>query len=38
MEEELRVRVSKELKDKLEKQAKDLNISISSFVRMKLSN
>jgi antitoxin component of RelBE/YafQ-DinJ toxin-antitoxin module len=38
MEEELRIRVSKELKDKLEKQAKDLNISVSSFVRMKLSN
>ena len=38
MEEELRIRVSKELKDKLEKQAKELNISVSAFVRMKLSN
>lgn len=38
MEEELRIRVSKELKDKLEKQAKELNISVSAYVRMKLSN
>ena len=37
MEEELRIRVSKELKDKLEKQAKELNISVSAYVRMKLS-
>ena len=37
MEEELRIRVSKELKEKIEKKAKELNISVSSFVRMKLS-
>lgn len=37
MEEEIRVRVSKEFKDKLEKEAKELNISLSSLVRMKLS-
>jgi len=37
MEEELRIRVSKELKEKLERKAKDLNISVSSYVRMKLS-
>jgi hypothetical protein len=37
MEEELRIRVSKELKEKIEQKAKDLNISVSSYVRMKLS-
>lgn len=37
MEEELRIRVSKELKEKIEQKAKDLNISVSAFVRMKLS-
>jgi predicted HicB family RNase H-like nuclease len=37
MEEELRVRVSKELKEKIEQKAKELNISVSSYVRMKLS-
>jgi hypothetical protein len=37
MEEELRIRISKELKDKLEQKAKALNISVSAYVRMKLS-
>lgn len=37
MEEELRIRVSKELKEKIEKEAKKLNISTSAFVRMVLS-
>ena len=38
MEEELRIRVSKKLKEKLEQKAKELNISLSAYVRMKLSN
>lgn len=38
MEEELRIRVSKELKEKLEQKAKELNISLSAYVRMKLSS
>ena len=38
MEEEIRIRVSKELKEKLEQKAKELNISLSAYVRMKLSN
>lgn len=37
MDSELRIRVSKELKDKLEKEAKSLNISLSSYIRMKIS-
>lgn len=37
MEKELRIRVSKELKEKLEKEAKNLNISLSAYIRMKLS-
>ena len=37
MEEELRIRVSKELKKKIEQKAKELNISLSAYVRMKLS-
>ena len=37
MEEELRIRVSKELKEKVEQKAKELNISTSAYVRMKLS-
>ena len=37
MKEELRIRVSKELKEKLEQKAKELNISLSAYVRMKLS-
>ena len=37
MEEELRIRVSKELKKKIEQKAKELNISVSAYVRMKLS-
>lgn len=37
MEEELRVRVSREFKDKLEQEAKELNISLSALIRMKLS-
>ena len=37
MEEELRVRVSVELKQKIEQKAKELNISVSAYVRMKLS-
>ncbi len=38
MEEELRIRVSKKLKEKLEQKDKKLNISLSAYVRMKLSN
>ena len=38
MEEELRIRVSEELKEKLEQKAKELNISLSAYVRMKLSS
>lgn len=38
MEEELRIRVSKELKEKTEQKAKELNISVSAYVRMKLSD
>ena len=37
MQEELRLRVSKELKEKLKQKAKELNISLSAYVRMKLS-
>jgi len=37
MEKELRIRVSKELKEQIEQKAKELNISVSAFVRMKLS-
>jgi predicted HicB family RNase H-like nuclease len=37
METDLRIRVSKELKEKLEKKAKELNISLSAYIRMKLS-
>jgi predicted HicB family RNase H-like nuclease len=37
METDLRIRVSKELKKELEKKAKELNISLSAYVRMKLS-
>lgn len=37
MDSELRIRVSKELKDNLEKEAKNLNITLSSYIRMKLS-
>ena len=35
MEEGLRIRVSKELKEKLEQKAKELNISLSAYARMK---
>ena len=37
MEEELRIRVSKKFKEKIEQKAKELNISVSAYVRMKLS-
>ena len=37
MEKELRIRVSKQLKEKIEQKAKELNISVSAYVRMKLS-
>lgn len=37
MEEEIRIRVTKELKEKLEQKAKDLNISLSAYIRMTLS-
>ena len=37
MEKELRIRVSSKLKAELEKKAKELNISLSAYVRMKLS-
>lgn len=38
METELRIRISKEQKLKLEKKARELNISLSAYVRMKLSD
>lgn len=34
---EIRFRVSKEFKEKIEKEAKELNLSMSSYIRMKLS-
>jgi len=37
MEEEIRIRVSKEFKKKLEVKAKEFNISLSAYVRLKLS-
>ena len=37
METELRIRISKEQKKKLEQKAKELNISLSAYVRMTLS-
>lgn len=37
MEEEIRIRVSKELKEKIEQSARELNLSLSAYVRMKLS-
>lgn len=37
MEKELRIRVSGEMKEKLEGKAKDLNISLSAYIRMILS-
>ena len=37
MEEELRIRISSKLKKELESKAKELNISLSAYVRMKLS-
>lgn len=37
MEKELRIRISSELKTDLEEKAKELNISLSAYVRMKLS-
>ena len=37
MSEELRVRVSKEFKQELEKQAKELNLGLSAYVRYILS-
>ena len=38
METELRIRISQVQKEKLEQKAKELNISLSAYVRMKLSN
>ena len=38
MEEELRIRISSKLKKELEAKAKELNISLSAYVRMKLSS
>lgn len=37
MEKELRMRLPKELKEQLEKMAKELNLTLSAFVRMKLT-
>lgn len=37
MESEIRIRISKEQKEKLEQEAKKLNISLSAYIRMKLS-
>ena len=38
MEEELRIRISSKLKTELEAKDRELNISLSAYVRMKLSN
>ncbi len=38
MEEELRIRISSKLKKELEAKARELNISLSAYVRMKLSS
>ena len=38
MEEELRIRISSKLKKELESKARELNISLSAYVRMKLSS
>jgi len=35
--ERLEIKISKELKDKIKKEAEDLNISLSAYIRMKLS-
>jgi hypothetical protein len=37
MEQEIRIRVSSKLKKNIEEEAKRLNISLSAYVRMKLS-
>jgi len=37
MNTEIRIRISKEQKEKLEQEAKKLNISLSAYIRMKLS-
>ena len=38
MEEELRIRISYKLKTELEAKARELNISLSAYVRMQLSS
>ena len=38
MEKELRIRISSKLKTELEEKAIELNISLSAYVRMKLSS
>ena len=38
MKEELRIRISSKLKKELEAKARELNISLSAYVRMKLSS
>lgn len=35
--ERLEIKISKELKEKIRKEAKKLNISVSAYIRMKLS-
>lgn len=38
MEKELRIRIGSKLKTEIENKAKNLNISVSAYVRMKLSS
>lgn len=35
--ERLEIKISKELKEKIKKEAEKLNISVSAYIRMKLS-
>lgn len=37
MEQEIRIRVTEEFKEKLHKKAKELNISLSAYVRLVLT-
>ena len=36
--ERLEIKLSKELKDKIKKQAQELEISVSAYIRMKLNS
>lgn len=37
METDLRIRISQEQKDRIQQKARELNISLSAYIRMKLS-